>query len=46
MYSLGIILFEIYQPFKTDMEKVIDIDRLKTTKKVSESMNLMWPKQV
>ena len=30
MYSLGVILFELYYPFKTDMERQIEINNLKT----------------
>ena len=30
MYSLGIILFELCFPFKTDMERLIEINNLKT----------------
>ena len=29
MYSLGIILFELFHPFRTNMEKVVEIDNLK-----------------
>ncbi len=29
MYSLGIIFFELYHPFKTNMEKFIEIENLK-----------------
>jgi translation initiation factor 2-alpha kinase 1 len=29
MYSLGIVFFELYHPFKTQMEKVIEIENLK-----------------
>jgi hypothetical protein len=29
MYSLGIILFELFHPFSTNMEKIIEIENLK-----------------
>jgi hypothetical protein len=29
MYSLGIILFELLFPFKTEMERLIEINKLK-----------------
>lgn len=29
MYSIGIIFFELFHPFKTSMERVVDIKNLK-----------------
>lgn len=46
MYSLGIILYELYQPFKTDMEKTISIDELKKKQILQDYIKIHWPKQV
>ena len=46
MYSLGIILFELYNPFSTEMEKVINIQNLKETFKFTKEITEKYPQQV
>ena len=44
MYSLGIILFELYYPFKTKMERFIEIEKIKKFD-FNESWSKQWKKQ-
>ena len=37
MYSLGLILFELLRPFKTNMEKLNDLNDLKNHSKFPDS---------
>lgn len=46
MYSLGIILFELYQPFKTEMERYVSIERLKNLYEFPDYIKNNWPQQV
>jgi hypothetical protein len=46
MYSLGILLFELYQPFKTKMEQSISIDALKKSRVFPAGFHENFPKQV
>lgn len=45
MYSLGIILLELFCPFKTDMERMINVKDVKQTGMFPKSMR-KWKKQV
>lgn len=45
MYSLGIILFELYCPFKTDMERVVNIKDVKQSGTFPDQMK-KWQSQV
>ena len=44
MYSLGVILFELWHPFKTSMERYITLNDLKT-KGLPHSWALEYPQQ-
>ena len=46
MYSLGIILFELYFPFRTDMERIMNINNLKSKFLLPEEFTKNWKKQV
>jgi len=46
MFSLGIIMYELYCPFKTEMEKTIKINELKESGKFDEQMEEKFPNQV
>ena len=44
MFSLGIVLFELYNPFSTSMERARVIEQLKKTGKVpDQSISRNWP---
>jgi len=45
MYSLGIILFELWQPFKTAMERCKNIEMLRNEKRLLHSFVHKYPKQ-
>ena len=45
IYSLGIILFEFYQPFKTEMEKHKTIKEVREGV-IDEDFKTRWAKQV
>ena len=46
MFSLGIIMYELYCPFKTEMEKTIKINDLKESGKFDEQMEEKFRNQV
>ena len=45
MYSLGIIFFELYHPFQTNMERCLEIENLKKNNTLTKDM-AKWEKQV
>ena len=45
MYSLGIILFELFCPFSTEMERVKSISDLRQSK-IPRHFAQTWPEQV
>ena len=45
MYSLGVVLFEMCQLFKTDMERLKTIEELRQGS-IPEQFRLQWPLQV
>jgi hypothetical protein len=45
MYSLGVILFEMCQLFKTDMERLKTLEALRQGI-LSENFSTLWPTQV
>ncbi|CAF0793196.1 unnamed protein product [Brachionus calyciflorus] len=45
MYSLGIILFELFCPFNTEMERMEFISDLKRDRKFPNEMENKWPSQ-
>ncbi len=46
MYSLGIVLFELFQPFRTKMEQSIAIEGLKKSCKFPAGVQKNFAKQV
>lgn len=46
MYSLGIILFELYCPFKTEMERMLNINDLKNNLTFPNNMENKWNREV
>lgn len=46
MYSLGVILFELYQPFGTESERRMCLDRLRKHGELDETFEKRWPMQV
>jgi hypothetical protein len=46
MYSIGIILFELLRPFRTDMQRQIDIHELKKHYKFPDGMDQHFDKHV
>ncbi len=46
MYSLGIILFELLQPFHTEMEKCLSIQNLKSSQDFPPGLRDKFPKEV
>lgn len=43
LYSLGIILLELFYPFTTDMEKIKYVDHIKKKRKISDEFEAKWP---
>lgn len=42
MYSIGVLAFELFQPFGTEMERVCTLDSLREGK-IPESFSQRWP---
>ena len=45
MYSFGILMFELYQPFLTEMERSISLNHLRKGT-MSDDFVEKWPTQV
>ncbi len=45
MYSVGLILYEMYQPFCTEMERVYCLNDIRKGK-LSEEFSARWSQQV
>jgi len=45
IYSLGIILFELFCPFRTEMERSLCIDKLKKSSQFPNSISKHWPRE-
>jgi len=46
IYSLGIVLLELLNPFDTDMERYKTIETLRTRSEVPVEMGIKWPNMV
>jgi len=46
MYSLGVILYELYHPFGTGRERADCLVRLREKRMLEDKLKEKWPQQV